>query len=168
MKPSINRSLTIDGNISGTLNNLQFKNLKVRTGATDALVSGSIKGLPDADKMVMDIKLSRFSSTKAELMALLPDSLLPSSIEIPASFTLSGNYSGTMENFKSALFLESSFGNAMVVANMEKVAGKDIQHYDAKVDLENFNLGKLLKQEETIGIVNLSATAEGEDLLLKK
>ncbi|MBK9733014.1 MAG: translocation/assembly module TamB [Chitinophagaceae bacterium] len=168
VKPSINRSLTIDGNISGTLNNLQFKNLKVRTGATDALVSGSIKGLPDADKMVMDIKLSRFSSTKAELMALLPDSLLPSSIEIPASFTLSGNYSGTMENFKSALFLESSFGNAMVVANMEKVAGKDIQHYDAKVDLENFNLGKLLKQEETIGIVNLSATAEGEGFTVEE
>ncbi|MEO6168813.1 MAG: hypothetical protein ABIO46_00845, partial [Chitinophagales bacterium] len=162
VKPSINRSLTIDGNIAGTLNNLQFKNLKVRIGSTDIVASGSIKGLPDAEKMVLNVQLSKFSSTREELLALLPDSLLPSSIEIPETFTLSGNYSGSPENFEAAVLLQSSFGNAVVVASMKPVPGKELTSYNAKVDLENFNLGKFLKQEETFGFVNLSATAVGE------
>ncbi|HUM46923.1 MAG TPA: hypothetical protein PLD84_08345, partial [Chitinophagales bacterium] len=162
VKPSINRSLTIDGKIAGTLNNLQFKNLKVRSGGTDVIASGSIKGLPDADKMVMDVQLSRFSSTREELLALLPDSLFPSSITIPETFTLSGNYTGTPQNFKAAILLESSFGNAVIVASMKPVPGEELTGYNAKVDLENFNLGKLLNQEETFGLVNLSATADGE------
>ena len=162
VKPAINSVLTIDGKINGTLNNLLFKSLKVRTGNTDMLLSGSIKGLPDADKLLFDVQLSRFASTRTDLLALLPDSLLPASIQLPESFTLSGNYSGTMQHFDGILFLQSSIGNALVEANMQPVTGTEATTYHAKIDLENFNLGKLLKKEETIGVVNLTATAAGE------
>lgn len=162
VKPAINRILTVDGKINGTLNNLLFKSLKVRTGNTDMLLSGSIKGLPDADKLVFDVQLSRLTSTRADILALLPDSLLPAAITLPETFTLSGNYSGTMQQFDGIVFLQSSIGNALVEANMQPVAGKETSAYHAKIDLENFDLGKLLQQEESIGIVNLTATAVGE------
>lgn len=167
VRPAVDRVLTVDGNINGTLGNLLFKSLKVRTGNTDMLISGSIKGLPDAGNLSFDVQLSRFSSTRTDLLAILPDSLLPSAIVLPETFTLSGNYSGTMQDFNGIVFLQSSFGNALVEARMQPVAGKETSTYHAKIDLENFNLGKLLQREETIGIVHLTATAAGEGLTVE-
>lgn len=166
VKPSIDRVLNVDGVISGTLDNLTFQNLKVRTQSTEVWASGSIKGLPDVDKLSFEMKLGKFSSTKEELLALLPDSLLPSSIEIPESFTLTGNYQGTLDNFKANGKIESSMGNAVIAATMKPVPGKNIKSYNTDISLEDFNLGKFLKQEENFGLVNASAKINGEGFTL--
>jgi translocation and assembly module TamB len=167
VKSSLDRRLTVDGSFSGSLDNLLFKGLKVKTGATELIAAGRIKGLPDVDKMEFEVSLTKFSSTNTELLSLMPDSLIPSSIQLPKTFTLSGNFTGTMGNFKTAAVLQSSFGNAIVVASMQQVVGDSLPKYNAQVDLENFNLGKMLQQEEQIGYINMSVSAIGAGLELE-
>ncbi len=166
VKSSLDRRLTVDGTFSGTLSNLLFNGLSVKTGATELLATGRIKGLPDVDKLAFDVSLSKFASTDTEMQSLLPDSLLPSSIQFPETFMLSGNFTGTMDNFKTAAVFRSSFGNAVVVAGMQQAAGDSLPNYNAQIDLENFNLGKMLKQEEQIGFINMSVSTIGEGLEL--
>jgi translocation and assembly module TamB len=162
IQPVLDRVLHVDGHVKGTLENMQFSHLNVRTGETEILATGSITGLPDANKLAFNVKLDRFSSTRAEVLALLPDSLLPSDITIPETFTLAGSYSGTLSNFKAAVNLESSFGNAEAMLSMQPGSAAGITSYDGNVVLNHFNVGKLLNQEENVGVITATAKAKGE------
>lgn len=162
IKPILNRTFVVDGMISGSLENLFLNNLKVRSGATQLQANLNIKGLPAVDQMAVTLRLSQFASSREELLALLPDSLIPASVTIPETFSVNGNFDGTKQNFNSAFFLQSSLGNVLVSARLSPVTATEQSRYHAKIDLEDFDVGKLLQQEETVGKADLTATIEGE------
>jgi hypothetical protein len=76
-------------------------------------------------------------------MTFCPKKLL-NSINLPASFNAKGTFKGTINNFSTDLILESSFGPAKMKALFDQRI-KNKEKYNVKTELNNFDLGKLIK-----------------------
>lgn len=128
-------------------------------GNTYVNLSGTIKGLPDTKHAYYDIKVNRISSTKEDIVRLLPPHSLPTSFRLPGRLSLTGYLKGSMNAFNTQLALRTDRGNADVKGSLNS---KNV--YSAKVTLANVDVGYLAKQDTLMGAVTLSATVHGAGL----
>ena len=162
MKPLMNKRFFIDGKVSGKLNDLlipkfEFKTLK----NTHIIASGRIKGLPDVNKMDLDLQIKKMVSGRDDLNQLIAASLLPDSIQLPRNISLSGTFKGGMSGFDTDLKLLTEQGNASVNGYLKM--GRDTS-YNAFVSVDNFNLGAFLKQDSVLGYIAAQAQVSGTGL----
>ncbi|MGA9639291.1 translocation/assembly module TamB domain-containing protein, partial [Flavobacterium sp.] len=68
-------------------------------------------------------------------------------------------FKGMITNFKTKLALNSSYGKANVEALLDQRIKKR-ERYDAKIAFDNFDLGKLIKND-SIGKITVNGTAKG-------
>lgn len=160
MKPLLTKKFYIDGRIVGRVNDLQIPNLEFKTlDNTHILANARIKGLPDPNKVNIDLNLKKFTTSKHDLDRLIAKSMLPDSIQFPNSIALSGTFKGGMSGFDANMSLLTDKGNATVNGVMN-MAAKDTT-YDAYVTIDNFNLGHILNQDSVLGIVSAEASIKG-------
>ena len=127
--------------------------------STQLNVRGRLTGLPDATPQ-FSVDLKRFYTTRKDIEALLPDSLLPASIQLPAWLSLNGTAKGTANDPEANLKLRSDIG-AILFDGKLKDLDDAAPLYDAAIDIDNFDVGKLLRQQETIGKLSAKASAKG-------
>jgi hypothetical protein len=152
--------LSINSIVSGRLKQLEIPKLEISgIGTTKIVASGSIVGLPDVDKAYFDLNLKEFNSSARDVNALLPSATVPPSIQLPPQFTLNGKFTGTISNFKTAVNLRSTYGTAKINALFDQRI-KNKERYDAQTEFENFDLGKLIKNDQ-IGKISLKASTKG-------
>lgn len=155
----------VDASVKGAVNNLNIDHLILRAFADTYLrTKGTITGLPDANKMKMDIFLDKFYTTKKDISRILPDTLVPQSIDLPEWINLHGNYAGSMVRSVFNTVLTSSVGEVGVKGNFNLDSASATRGYNAALQVKELNVGKLLKQPETIGTLNLDASANAEGL----
>lgn len=163
-KGNPNDVLKIDGKVSGKVNDLTIQNLNITgLGQTKIAVSAHLKGLPDVNKAYFDFDIKEFSTTGKDIMSLAPAGTIPSSIRVPDNLALKGTFKGSIKNFKTNLALSSSYGNIKAIASMAN-GGKS---YSADIKMDNFNVGRLIKQEKTVGRLTLTAKVSGSGTTLK-
>lgn len=156
----------VNGIVTGKVNNLTLKAVDVRTlQGTRLRMEGKIAGLPDPQKMAVDVKVTEFSTTKADIERIVPKDALPTSIELPAKIGLTGSVKGSLDNLTLDTRLASDLGDATFVGNLKNfVRGKN-QGYQGTLVLKDFNAGKLLKQPpEQLGKLSLTATVDGKGI----
>ncbi|TDB60045.1 translocation/assembly module TamB domain-containing protein [Arundinibacter roseus] len=153
-----------DALITGTVNNLQIKQANFSTlDGTILRTTGRIRGLPDTDRLAMEIDLGEFSTTRQDLMKILPDSSLPSSIELPERLALRGKLNGTLEDLTMDAVIETSLGNASFDGAIKNATDSVRAMYNGQLSLEEFDLGKFLKQPpEELGKLSLRADVDGQ------
>ncbi len=79
------------GLITGLVDDLLISKANFSTlDGTVLKADGRIKGLPDANKLYVDLSINELSSIKSDLMKVLPDSTIPASIELPETIKISG------------------------------------------------------------------------------
>lgn len=162
-KGNPNGSLFINSNVKGQLADLYIGNLEVRgIGRTVIAASGRIKGLPDVKTAYFDLNIKDFRSTSKDINSLLPPGTLPANIQIPANVAVKGTFKGGINNFATNLSLGSSFGNARIKATFDQ-RRKGAEKYDADVDIANFDVGSLIKND-SIGRISLKAKVKGTGL----
>ncbi|RZJ81967.1 MAG: translocation/assembly module TamB [Flavobacterium sp.] len=162
-----NEKITLNANVNGYLNNLNIAQLKINgLRNTQIDISGVAKGLPDINKTYLDLNIKRFSLTKGDILVLAPKGSLPPSIELPNAINARGNFKGSMTDFNTNLNIQTDMGGAVIVAGMKGPKGRE--SYKANVSLNNFNVGRLLKQQATIGRVTVKADVVGTGLDPKK
>src|SRR5690606_18623732 len=127
--------------------------------------SGYIKGLPNMDRLQLNLDLKEFTSTNGDLARLIDKNLLPDSIALPQNIQLSGNFNGGLERFNTNLHLESSIGNADLEGRF--LFGGIDTLYDAKIAIADFDLGELM-QDTTYGKITFNADIKGKSLDLRK
>ena len=132
-------------------------------GDTYVKLSGNLKGLPDAKRAFYNVKINQFSSTKRDILSLLPPKILPNSINLPDRFALNGFFKGSMDAFATQLALKTNKGNVDIDGKMS--AG---QRYDIKANLLNVDAGYITKQPQNVGIVTAKLTATGSGFDVKK
>jgi hypothetical protein len=160
-KSNPNAVLNVNARVNGQLSNLNIPNLEV-SGLRNAHIklSGKVTGLPDPNRAYFDLKIGDFSIGGRDLAALVPKGTIPSNIRLPESIRLNGLFKGGMSSFSTDLNLASSFGSAKAIGSYNK--GRE--SYKANVRLFNFNVGRLIKQEKTIGKVTLAANIAGSGM----
>jgi hypothetical protein len=167
-KGNANAILNVNGKISGKVNDLYIQNLNVSgLGQTKIAASAHLKGLPDVDKAYFDLNIKDFSTTGRDIAKLAPAGSLPSSVRIPESIGLKGTFKGSMKNFNTNMALRSSYGNIHAIAGMTSGSRKGSEVYSADVKMDNFNVGRLIKQEKTVGRLTLNAKVKGSGTSVK-
>ncbi|NRT12122.1 translocation/assembly module TamB [Flavobacterium sp. 14A] len=162
-KGNPNAILKINSKVSGKLKQLSIPQLEVSgIGATTIAASGSITGLPDVDKAYFDLDIKDVKTTSKDIAAFTPKGTIPASIQLPSQMNLKGTFKGTITNFNTNLALGSSYGNAKVNALFDQRV-KNKERYDAQINLSNFDLGKLMR-DNTIGKLSLKGNAKGTGL----
>jgi hypothetical protein len=162
-KSNPNAILLIDTRISGTLNDIRFPNFAISgIGSTSISARGRITGLPDVNKAYFDVTINNFRSTAKDINSLVPAGTIPENISLPPVLALSGTAKGAVKNFNTNLNLVSSYGNAKVKAYFDQRV-KNREKYDADIALNEFNIGKLIKND-SLGKVTLKLKAKGQGL----
>ncbi|WP_396192703.1 translocation/assembly module TamB domain-containing protein [Flavobacterium sp.] len=158
-----NAILSVNSIISGKLNNISFPNLEVSgIGSTKINASGKIVGFPDMKKAYFDLNIKNLESSSKDVAQFVPKGTIPNNIQLPSKFNTKGTFKGTMNNFATDLKLVSSFGNAKIKATFDQ-RRKNQEKYNAQTDLDNFDLGKLIKND-SIGKISLKANIRGTGL----
>jgi len=167
-KGNANGILNVDGKISGKVNDLTIQNLNITgIGQTKISASAHLKGLPDVNKAYFDLNIKDFSTTGRDIARLAPTGSIPSSIRIPENLGLKGTFKGSIKNFNTNIALRSSYGNINAIAGMKSGRGKGNEVYSADIKMNNFNVGKLIKQEKTVGRLTLNAKVKGSGTSVK-
>lgn len=162
MKPLLKHTFYIHGKVNGRVDNLNIPNIEFSTlDQTKLHASGRIKGLPDVDKLFMDLQVKDFGTSKRDLDRLIAKSMLPDSIDLPRQLTLNGTFKGGLNQFNTNMRLNSSIGNARLRANY--AAAKDTT-YDADLAIQNLDVGHLMKMDSTLGKISFAAQVKGKGL----
>jgi hypothetical protein len=162
-KNNQNAILQVNGKIFGKLNEIQIPSIAISgLGNTKIVGSGSIIGLSDTDKAYFDFHIKELASTAKDINTFLPKKTIPNSINLPASFNATGTFKGTINNFATDLILKSSFGPAKLKALFDQRL-KNKEKYNVKTELNNFDLGKLIKNN-SFGKITGNATIKGSGL----
>ena len=151
------------GLVTGSVDDMLIS--KARFSMLDGTVlslDGRIRGLPDANKLSADMTINELSSTKADLMKMLPDSAVPSSIELPETIKITGKVNGSMANLTLTTNINTSFGNGTFTGNLQNITDSIKAKYDGMLSFTDFDMGKLLKQPpEQLGKLTLSTQLAG-------
>ncbi|PRD57205.1 translocation/assembly module TamB [Sphingobacterium gobiense] len=162
MKPLLTRSFYINGSVRGQMDNLTIPNIEVRTlDRTHLVASAHIRGLPDTEKLYIDLNLKKFTTGRADIERLVAKSLMPDSLQLPNAISLSGTLKGGMSGFDANMSLVTEKGNATVNGNMQMDADTT---YNAYVSIDNLNIGNILGQDSVLGIISAEANVVGTGL----
>lgn len=162
MKPLLARSFYINGSVRGRMDNLTIPNIEFKTlDRTHLIASAVIKGLPDTEKLHIDLNLKKFTTGRADIERLVAKSMMPDSIQLPNAISLSGTFKGGMAGFDANMSLITEKGNATFNGNMHMAADTT---YDAHVSIDDLNIGNILNQDSVLGIISAEATVAGSGL----
>jgi len=158
-----NEKIKVSASMNGYMNNLSIPQLQISgLKSTRIDVSGTVKGLPDATKAYLDLNIKRFSMTKGDLMVLIPKGSLPANITLPNTIAATGKFKGSMTNFNTGFNINTDMGSAKLLANMKGPKGKE--SYTADLNLNNFNVGRLMKMQPQLGRITVKAKVTGTGL----
>lgn len=132
-------------------------------GDTYVRMSAHLQGLPDAKRAYYDVNINQFTSTKKDILSLIPPKTLPSNVNLPNRFALTGFFKGGMNAFATKLALKTDKGNATVDGSM-----KPGEVYAIKANLQNIDAGYLSKQPQNVGKITANITASGSGFDIKK
>jgi hypothetical protein len=162
-KNNPNAVLYLNARLNGKIKDLNIPLFEMSgIGNTRVSVSGKITGLPDAQKAHYDLDIKKLSSTSKDVLSLVPAGTVPENIQLPSQFNLTGKFKGSIQNFKTNLAVNSSFGNAKVEALFDQRI-KNQEKYDATAYLLDFDLGSLIKND-SLGKITLNAKVKGKGL----
>jgi hypothetical protein len=160
-----NAKINIDASFKGSVNNVKIDHFALKAFSDTYLrTHGTITGLPDPKKLQMNVFVDKFFTTKNDLDRILPDSIVPESIALPQWINLNGSYAGTLDRSAFNTILTSSDGGINLKGKMNLDSTSASRGYDAQVNINQLNVGKILKQPETMGKLNFEANVHANGL----
>ncbi len=167
-KSSPNAVFNITGKLDGRVNDLRIAGLSASgLGHTNVRGSAILKGLPDINKTYFDVKIDDLNTNQADIARLVPKGMIPSNISVPPIINLRGTFKGSIKNFNTNLKLRSSYGNVDAIAGVQMGKAKNNIAYTADIKADNFDAGKLIKQEKNVGKLTFTAKVKGSGTDLK-
>jgi hypothetical protein len=165
-KKNPNAIVTIAGNLNGSLGKLNIPDLQITGfGTTRIKASGNITGLPDMNRANFDVTIHEFKSGSVDMNQLLSAGMIPETIRLPEEFTISGKFNGGLNSFVTKLDMKSSYGTAHISAGLHLADQKENQKgneaFEATMELVDFNMGHLLKQDTLLGRISGHALVTG-------
>ncbi|MEJ7646319.1 MAG: translocation/assembly module TamB domain-containing protein [Chryseolinea sp.] len=155
--------ISLDASAHGMIKDLLIDRLSVQIlSSTSLLMSGHITGLPGSNPG-MRLKLDKLYTTRNDVTSLLPDTLLPKNLNLPAWINVSGDLEGTMQSPKIAASMKSDLGNLRLAGKLSRTDGS-VAKYNGLLNTYDLDVGSILGQNETMGKLTLNAAVAGSGL----
>ncbi len=142
--------------MAGDVNDIQVDSLVIQAGKYSRLQTQfSATGLPIIpDVTINNLKLD-LETNRSDIRKMV-GVYIPDSIRIPENVKLKGDWDGGMKAFRTAIKMNTSYGNASLSLNT------DTNHvFNSQFSLLSFDLGALLRNDKMFGTTSLTAKLEG-------
>src|SRR3546814_10304003 len=134
IKSLLDKTFKIEGDLSGSLSDLNTSRLVVSTlNDTYLNVSGNVKNIMDPDNIFVNLNIANLRTSNRDINRLVAKSMLPADMDVPSSIQMRGRIRGDFNNISTNMVLNSSAGNASLIEDYK--AGRDTR-YVAKVNIE--------------------------------
>jgi len=162
---------TFSTKVSGTLNQLELPNLKLKT-LRNTVADGNFKFENIFSKKDNSFKFTgnykQLTSNYYDLKKMLPNLLgrtLPSSFRNLGTFTVKGKSVITQENIDANVVINTQIGNLKSNLSLSNIDDIDNAKYVGPIQFTNFDLGKLL-EDNTFGKVTFDGYVNGKGFTL--
>lgn len=154
--------ISLNGKVYGDLSNLRFEKVNLKGIQNSSLsFSGTVK---DLNNPLFDLNIENLTSSKVDVMRILPAEVLPENINIPNNFMLKGIVKGKISDFNSNLTISSEQGIAHLNSHIINSHGSLV--YSGKLNTQAYNVGDLINNA-TIGAVSSNIEFKGKGTNLK-
>lgn len=151
----------VDGRVAGQLDNLRIPQLEITTlDDTRISAQANIRGLPDMDRMQVDLDLEEFRTSRRDVDRLIPAGMLPDSMRVPDHIRLVGTFNGGINAFDTDMQLVTTEGSATVDATYRAGSSGQDTVYNANLSIRDIDVGKILG-DTTLGKISIAAQAKG-------
>lgn len=157
----------LQAEISGTLNDLKAKNLKLIDNRNSQIIGDvNFKNLfgKNGQEFYMKGSFDKVSSSYENLTQTLPNVLgkkLPSSLKKLGQFTLNGDAEITTKTIDADFYLKTILGSIKSKLYMSDIDNIDNAKYRGNIVLDNFNIGSFLGRKD-IEKVSLDVDVDGK------
>ncbi|MCP9762553.1 translocation/assembly module TamB domain-containing protein [Lacihabitans soyangensis] len=154
--------ISLIGKFYGDLSNLKFEKVNLKGIQNSSLsFSGTVK---DLNNPLFDLNIASLTSSKADVLRLLPADVLPENVNIPNNFTLKGSVKGKIADFNSDLTISSEQGIAHLNSRIINSSGG--LAYSGKLNTQAYKVGDLMNNP-TIGSISSVLEFKGKGTSLK-
>lgn len=164
--------LHLTADISGQLNSLDIKNLKLKSDA-NAIIDGDlhlVNSFNTENGFALDADFNDLTSDYEHLKILLPNILgenLPLTLKDLGNFTLKGTTYVTSNFINANVTIDTELGVAETDLELSDLQNIENAPYNGTIKIIDFKLGEILK-DDLIGIVSLNAEIDGEGFSFDK
>jgi translocation and assembly module TamB len=153
--------------MKGSMDALRVEDLRF-SGLQDLKVdlSGTLRHITDTKRVAADLTIRDLSGSRQGLIALLPSNTLPKKISIPDRFTLKGKLNGGMDNVLTDLVILTSSGTVSLKGTVRQFRDTANAAYDLLVHTQGLDLGYILQDRDTWGLLTADFAAKGKGLAL--
>jgi len=170
----LNKSLNIEGEVKGRINNLKGRKLSfLFDDGTRFKGNVDISGLPSSEDMFMHIKIKELITSKEKIESIpLYPFVKETFIELPDNFRhlgtirFSGNFTGFYHDFVAYGKLKTSLGNVTTDVSLKLNNGNP--HYKGRVITNHFKLGRFLEMKNDLGDISMNVDIDGEGFSKKE
>lgn len=161
-----NARLTLDAAIRGSVSDLIIQHMSFTALAdTEVKTSGRITGLPAMEKLRLNINVDKFYTTARDLENVLPDTLLPDSIQLPGWMNLHAEYNGSLEKATFDTQLTTDLGSVDAQGDINLDSASALRGAHVALDINDFNVGSLLgKADSVMGTLAMRAELNTQGL----
>ncbi len=144
--------------VNGSIGNLNITDFHASGfGKTSMQMKGRITGLPNFEKTYFQLPSIILLTSRKDILQVLPAKTLPANITIPETIKVAGSLNGSMQSFGTKLKAITSSGNL----GLNALLSLNKKSYDVSLNLDRFDLGKLLQKDSLLGKISMQAQVKG-------
>lgn len=159
------KQLKINGEVKGTIDDLNGKNLVIEAGK-DTYLKGniSIAGLSDVGKTYIDFEAEQFRTTYKDAISFVPQlkEITQPRLELLEYLRFRGNFTGFLTDFVTYGSLETKLGTVITDLNM-KLPENQLARYSGSVKTTGFAVGTLL-DNKSLGRITFQGKVNGSGM----
>ncbi|MEL6142187.1 MAG: hypothetical protein AAFU67_11265, partial [Bacteroidota bacterium] len=154
------RKIRLDGQFSGPINELRARNLELSLDEKNYLAGNfSSSGLTAPGGPFLILELDYAVTNMNSLRRLINGFNPPPAFDRLGTLRFSGDYTGFLNVFAATGDLQTDIGRATLDMNMDLSKGVRNAVYDGALELQNFDLGNFLNNDE-FGLVSFNGSIE--------
>ena len=150
---------------NGSMNQFNFEALQF-AGLSNTQIDahGSLTGLADPKKMGGDFIINRFHTNQNDIALLSGQRLSTPQINLPEDFTINGTVNGNSGLLNAKLNISTSDGFIALNGRFSNFTNPAATTYNGVIATNNLRLGKILRQQNTIGSMSAKLSVNGKGL----
>ena len=150
---------------NGTMDQFNFETLQFAgLSGTQISAHGSLSGLSDPKKAGGNFVIDRFHTNQNDIALFTGSKLSNDQMDLPQDFIISGTINGNAGTLTTKMNVLTSDGNVAINGTFSNFTDPAKAKYNGQIITNNLQVGKILRQQNTIGPLSAIIIANGQGL----